>query len=521
MKATRLRTLLLWAAVAVITLASGLFASSPRVEAGPNPCPPLDPSNFVFFDCFDVGDTDGSDEANATFPVDSANQTAWSESESSTTGCMIVSEELRLSNVAGGVCTSVASPEVTISGYSQVTISFEWGSAITEATGTFAALLNQNSAGFNPLTTLSVDADDCDVDVEEGNCADTTFTTTIPLDCGEHTFQIQFTGPTAVGSRAFVDDVRFEGTEQTCIPDDVSTLQIEKFWNGEEPKDFTFLVEGNGCIVDVNGEGIDPPAVFVPIDGTFTITVMPPAATLVVIACDGPATITEQPDDGFVIGDVNCPPSVTVEDGSLSYDFPVMEIPEVALCLITNEPVEDTLDLTVEKVCVGEFEATFEVTVDGDTRPIACGEMVVFADLEPGTYELTETIQDGDEEGFTTIIVCDDTGDAVEATTRSVTLGSDDIVCVILNGADVDKLICPCPCPCGQDIEIDIDNSNTNVIGIENENKNENTNNNTNNNANTNTNTNTQDQTNNQSQDNSNTQTNNIDSSPEVNINFD
>jgi hypothetical protein len=187
-------------------------------------------------------------------------------------------------------------------------------------------------------------------------------------------------------------------------------------------------------------------------------------------------------------------------------------------------------NVSATKVCVGEgFDATFEVTVAGVTEEAACGDTVTAFDLDPGTYDVSETISGGDAEAFVTVIVCSD-GSVTEGTSASVTLpaeGATDIACVIINSFDsLAGLLCPCG---ALDLEIDIDNTNNNGIGIDNANTNNNANDNDNDNLNANDNENkndnqnenTQDQTNTQDQDNANDQTNNITSSPEVNIDFD
>jgi hypothetical protein len=188
-------------------------------------------------------------------------------------------------------------------------------------------------------------------------------------------------------------------------------------------------------------------------------------------------------------------------------------------------------NVSATKVCVGEgFDATFEVTVADVTEEVACGDTVTALDLDPGTYDVSETISGGDAEAFATVIVCSD-GSVTEGTSASVTIpaeGAVDVSCVVINafGTALGDLICGCG---GLDLEIDIDNNNTNTIGIDNantnnngnDNDNANLNDNDNENKNDNQNENTQDQTNTQDQDNANDQSNNITSSPQVNIDFD
>jgi hypothetical protein len=172
--------------------------------------------------------------------------------------------------------------------------------------------------------------------------------------------------------------------------------------------------------------------------------------------------------------------------------------------------------LSVTKFCVGEgFDATFAVAVGDISQPIACGASVAFPDLPAGDHTLSETIAGDDADDFDTLIVCEP-GTSVDGTEATVTIPADGagVACVVINFFD--------------DAGIDIVNTNTNTIEIDNDNTNNNANDNDNanfndnlnENENDNQNENTQDQTNEQGQDNANDQTNNIDSSPEVNIDF-
>jgi hypothetical protein len=192
--------------------------------------------------------------------------------------------------------------------------------------------------------------------------------------------------------------------------------------------------------------------------------------------------------------------------------------------------------LTVFKSCPfggGESEFIIEIEDAGgvliDADAIQCGETQTLTGLAAGDYTLTELINGSDADTYETTIACSD-GVTVEGREASVTVpAGSEVTCVVINslGSGLTGLICPCSCGC-LDLEIDVGNENNNTIGIDNENANTNANDNDNANANDNANTNendnanenSQDQTNDQGQDNTNDQTNNVDSSPEVNIDF-
>ena len=311
---------------------------------------------------------------------------------------------------------------------------------------------------------------------------------------------------------------------------DAPNITVTKVFEGEptdQAFEFTLTTDAvEGCAISVDGG----PLMAIVSGGTFFLQNGQSAE----LACPtGIYTITETAVEGITLDAIDCtfvPPengNTFLASGSFSFSPAVGTAISTADCTFTNVAV-DTLDIIVMKECVGEFEATFEITVGAETRPLACGATEIFADLEPGPYDVTETIEGGDEEGFGTVITCDDTGESVEGTSATVTLEDVDVTCVIVNGIDVGELICPCGCGC-LNLDLEIDNTNTNTIGIDNSNTNNNANNNANanDNANTNENTNdnvnenTQDQNNTQDQTNDNTQANNIDSSPEVNIDFD
>jgi hypothetical protein len=149
----------------------------------------------------------------------------------------------------------------------------------------------------------------------------------------------------------------------------------------------------------------------------------------------------------------------------------------------------------------------------GWPRP-AVGLQYSFGNLEEGIFP-TRAITPG-------LAICfyPDPDGVLESGFCGEPVDDDDEVCVLTEddfddgttGIDIDIDNC-------NDNEIDLDNDNTNNNG--NFNGNFNNNANANDNDNDNENTNDQDQTNDQGQDNTNDQTNNIDSSPEVNIDFD
>src|SRR5690606_30247221 len=207
---------------------SALLPASPTVEAGPDPCPPDDPAVF-FYDCFDLGDMNGQDEAlpgDSSDNVDSDNyDNQWDEVEGASQDCKINFEELLLSSVGtiGFGCSAVTSPVVTVSGYSEVTVSFAWGGqgAVLVPPPSLSVYLDQGS-GFTQIGEALILPlpSTCDSVGLIGlvTCAD--FDANIPVtlaDCGEHQLRLRFNGPAFVGGvslLAYVDDVRIVGTSQ-------------------------------------------------------------------------------------------------------------------------------------------------------------------------------------------------------------------------------------------------------------------------------------------------------------------
>jgi hypothetical protein len=374
-----------------------------------------------------------------------------------------------------------------------------------ESDGELAGALAYSTGPIPPPTAATLSIQETDVpiwwsDEYAGDCDDVDL------------FELVFEAPALLCT--ITNTLNLEG---------LSFLEVNKDFNGDPATEFTFLVATSGppCVVVIDGvESL------VPDGATFTIT----AEQVAAVYCAGMNSVTEQPGDGFVFVSVTCEdPPPLVQPGVPSEAGVTFRLPtqgDASPCTWTNEFDDPEVpNVNVTKVCVGEFDATFEITVGGATQPIECSEAISFLDVEPGTYELVETINGGDEDGFATVISCDDTGESVEGITAPVTVGEVDVNCIVINGVDIDDLLCPC----GNEIDIDIDNSNTNTIGIDNanlnnnanDNDNANTNDNDNENKNDNVNTNTQDQTNNQDQSNTNDQSNNITSSPEVNIDFD
>ena len=172
-------------------------------------------------------------------------------------------------------------------------------------------------------------------------------------------------------------------------------------------------------------------------------------------------------------------------------------------------------DLTIAKACLDDTSAgdadfnilvmQLEAAVDADM--LDCGEVMVVADLEPGTYTITELITGPDAAHFITAIACN--GVVTQGTTATVTLEAGvDVACSVIN-VMVDGEVPPDgeepPLPPVIIVPVDITNTNTNTNDIHN----------VNNNINTLTQENEQDQTN------DNNQTTNVNSSPVVNIDFD
>jgi hypothetical protein len=203
-------------AALVSALAGGSMPNLRSAEAGPNPCPPADLAVF-FEDCFDLGDTNGgADDSDSSSTVNSDNEAPWSEAESGD-GCAIAAEELSIRNASATNCT-VTTDLVSVQGYSEITITFDWGYEAPGG-GTFGVWLNQDAGGFVSLADLVMgQGSTCD-QAFSGNCADAGFVEVITLeDCLQHSFELQFTEPEGVvtATAALVDDVRIEGTAQDC-----------------------------------------------------------------------------------------------------------------------------------------------------------------------------------------------------------------------------------------------------------------------------------------------------------------
>jgi hypothetical protein len=325
---------------------------------------------------------------------------------------------------------------------------------------------------------------------------------------------------------------------------------VTKEFDGDATQefDFTFTTDATDCQATVAADAPAPIASggdFQLADGeSAVLSCFPPSESP---GTQWTLTVTET-DPGAEVAtlvDIDCG---TTDAGT---DFPTTASASLTLTLISAQEIsgsgactfvneaEAAFDdpavpnIAVSKVCVGEgFDATFEVTVGEESGEVECGgEPVTALDVDPGSYDVTETIEGADADGFTTVIVCSD-GTLSEGTSATVTVpaeGAVDVNCVVINafGADgLGDLLCLCR---ALDLEIDIDNTNSNGIGIDNSNANNNANGNdnanlngnANENKNDNQNENTQDQTNTQDQNNTNEQKNNITSSPEVNIDFD
>jgi hypothetical protein len=196
------------------------------------------------------------------------------------------------------------------------------------------------------------------------------------------------------------------------------------------------------------------------------------------------------------------------------------------LCVVTNSvDLEAIPNLIITKECLsgdGDGDVDFGVVVTTDlgaavdSDSLDCGEVMVVADLDEGTYRIQEFITGPNAALFLTAIVCTTAGG------QTVTPGSlaevelelgFDVECSIVNafigeGGDVEDPDAPAaPAPVVI-VPIDIDNENTNTL------------NNDNINDNNNENTNTQEQSNYQEQTNDNNQTTTVNSSPSVVIDF-
>ena len=306
-------------AIVVAVVALALFSAMPDVEAGPDPCPPLD-ANVLFFDCFDLGtaDTNGGDDLDGSLTVDSSNEGAWVQSETTLSSCVITAEEMalhRFFSLADLICNSVTSPLVTFSGFSEVTVRFEWGGT-SDTSSTFGALLSEDGGTFESVDTIILPViNSCDT-VNGGNCADNTFTSTAEFeDCGEHTLQLQLTGPTAATSHsiAYVDDVRFVGT--ACV-DAAAAVTVTK-----------------ACL----GAGFD--ATFDISIGDQTESVACGQSTTLVDATAGDYTISETiggPDAGGFTTAIVCEDGEVILGTSTSVAIPAEGAEDVS-CVLIND----------------------------------------------------------------------------------------------------------------------------------------------------------------------------------------
>jgi hypothetical protein len=523
--------------VAIVATAAGLvFGASSRVEADwPADCLPS--ATIQFVECFNVGaDTDVADDttvAGDTNTVVTDQNAGWTDPDGAGDDCAIRAEELRVN----GATTPQPCESPAVTGFTSYTVTFDWGGDV--ATGTTLTVEYSTDGGttFQTLETFTLAGDQNTCGGPDGSeCATTEHSETVAgLSCADG-IVLRFVGTTVENDDYYIDDLLLAGVGEECVPvpDDTTSLQIDKVFDGAADTEFTFTVAQTGCQIDFDNDGFSD--LFVPIGGTFTLT---PADDPAYLYCDGQATITEEPGTGFTFDSITGCEAAFVTFAGATVTFTPTEGDATVVCTFNNatEAVGDDdpaiPNIAVSKVCVGEgFEATFEITVGEESGAVECGgDPVTAVDLEPGSYDITETIEGADADGFATVIVCSD-GTLAEGTSASVTIpaeGALDVTCVVINVFDPglaleDLLALLCGCPI--DIEIDIDNTNGNTIGIDNSNANNNANNNDNDNLNANENKNendnknenTQDQTNTQDQNNENSQTNNITSSPEVNI---
>jgi hypothetical protein len=203
------------------------------------------------------------------------------------------------------------------------------------------------------------------------------------------------------------------------------------------------------------------------------------------------------------------------------------------MCHFENEVDADDCTVDVEAIL---FEGTGEVLFQYADTTFSCGGQTHFADngasasvgiQQSPTVGLQYSFGAAEQLAFPTrqitagLAICfypeRDAGDTSGFCGGPIA-SPDEVACIITPDIEDED----------HGIEIDLDNCNANIIDLDNDNLNNNGNNNfngnfngnANENENDNENDNEQDQDNSQGQDNTNDQNNNIDSSPEVNIDF-
>ncbi len=154
----------------------------------------------IFKDCFDLGDTNCTDDGDDNGTVDSANAPAWTESEAGSADCDIDNEELRLNRLCSVTQT------ISTAGYINIHFKYLWGAQTDDDVGADGSLIVEwrvPPGGFVNVNTHALNGDSATtnpVDASLGATADNT------------TIEIRFRDTTAEsGDFARVDDVTISG----------------------------------------------------------------------------------------------------------------------------------------------------------------------------------------------------------------------------------------------------------------------------------------------------------------------
>jgi hypothetical protein len=230
-----------------------------------------------------------------------------------------------------------------------------------------------------------------------------------------------------------------------CFPNiDVldANVIINKEYDGDPAQSFEYQLntdeDGGGCFVSIDGG----PATLLVDGGTFTMTAEDEAWLFCGL---GTYEITELQGIGWIFVSSGCQevqPSQQPIPGSTVTVVIESTIPWD--CLFENAPEDPTVpDVIIEKVCVGEADATF--TVDfirgvgpGVSNPIECDAFLYFPDLLAADYTIEELIDGPDAGAIETSIDCgaagsEDGTSITVAVPAATTAPAVNITCVITN----------------------------------------------------------------------------------------
>jgi uncharacterized Zn-finger protein len=141
----------------------------------------------------------------------------------------------------------------------------------------------------------------------------------------------------------------------------------------------------------------------------------------------GTYTVTESVPDGWALTDIQCEGgAVAVDEAQVVVD---LGADDNVVCTFTNA---QTPSVTVKKQVSGSADDTvFDFTLNSEAFTLADGESYVRSGLEPGVYDVTETVPQGWE---LIDITCAGGSVSVDMPNATIDLGAnDDVVCTFTN----------------------------------------------------------------------------------------